>query len=107
MRFRISLLVLVLLMAAPFALFAQEAPSPDGAPVSTAPDTTPIEANPAATLKVNVNLVSLYFTVHDKRGALMPNLKKDDCSILEDKAPQTIKNFSAETDLPLTLGILL
>lgn len=107
MRLRISLLVLLLVVVAPFALFAQEAPSPDGAPVSTAPDTTPTEANPAATLRVNVNLVSLYFTVHDKRGALIPNLKKDDCSVLEDKAPQTIKNFSAETDLPLTLGIML
>lgn len=106
MRIRQSLLVL-LLAATSFALFAQEAPSPDASPVSNAPDTTPAENTPTTTLKVNVNLVSLYFTVHDKRGALIPNLTKDDCSIVEDKSPQKIKNFSAESDLPLTLGILL
>jgi len=109
MRFRRSFSVLlsvlpsVLLLVA-FAAFAQEAPSPDASPVSNAPDTTPMENTPTTTLKVNVNLVSLYFTVHDKRGALIPNLTKDDCSIVEDKAPQKIKNFSAESDLPLTLG---
>ena len=85
---------------------AQEAPSPDAPPVSTAPDTTQ-DDQPVATLKVNVNLVSLYFDVRDRRNALIPNLTKDDCTILEDKAPQKIKNFTAETDQPLTLGILL
>ena len=59
------------------------------------------------TLKLNVNLVDLFFTVKDKAGNLVPHLTKDDCSVSEDKAPQTLKNFSAETHLPLTLGILL
>jgi len=45
--------------------------------------------------------------VHDKHGALIPHLTKDDFNILEDKAPQKIKNFAAENDQPLTLGILL
>jgi VWFA-related protein len=107
MRFRPSFSVLLLLVCASLASFAQEAPSPDASPVSNAPDTTPVEDRATTTLKVNVNLVSLYFTVHDKRGGLIPNLTKDDCNIAEDKAPQKIKNFSAETDLPLTLGILL
>jgi VWFA-related protein len=106
MRLRQSLFVL-LLAATSFAVFAQEAPSPDASPVSTAPDTSQPDDRPATTLRVNVNLVSLYFTVHDKRGGLIPNLTKDDCNILEDKTPQKIKNFSAESDLPLTLGILL
>lgn len=107
MRLHPSLLVLLLIAVTSLALSAQEAPSPDASPVSTAPDTTARENNPVTTLKVNVNLVSLYFTVHDKRGALIPNLTKDDCSIVEDKEPQKIKNFNAETDLPLTLGIML
>ena len=106
MRIR-QLLLVLMLVATSFAAFAQEAPSPDASPVSNAPDTTPAENMPTTTLKVNVNLVSLYFTVHDKHGGLIPNLTKDDCSIVEDKAPQKIKNFSAEADLPLTLGILL
>jgi VWFA-related protein len=86
---------------------AQTAPSPDAPPVSTVPD-APEEEQPAATtLRVNVNLVSLFFTARDKHNGLVSTLTKKDCSILEDKQPQTIKNFSSEADLPLTLGILL
>jgi VWFA-related protein len=60
-----------------------------------------------STLKVNVNVVQLFFNVKDKRGALIPNLTKDDFQILEDGKPQTIKYFTAESNLPLTLGILI
>jgi VWFA-related protein len=89
-------------------ILAQAAPSPDAPPVSTAPDTTQQDDQlPATTLKVNVNLVSLYFSVRDKHNGLVSTLTKQDCTILEDKAPQTIKNWSAEADQPLTLGILL
>jgi VWFA-related protein len=87
--------------------FAQTTPSADAPPESQFPDTTQQESTPTATFKVNVNLVSLFFTVRDKHNGLIPTLSKSDCSIFEDKQPQTIKNFSAETDLPLTLGILL
>ncbi|MBV8114726.1 MAG: VWA domain-containing protein [Silvibacterium sp.] len=87
---------------------AQSAPSPDAPPTSTVPDDEPVStAVPTTTLKVNVNLVSLYFTVRDKHNGLVSTLTKQDCHILEDKQPQNIKNFSAESDLPLTLGILL
>ena len=85
---------------------AQLAPSPDAPPVSTAPDTTRDEA-PVATLKLSVNLVDLFFTVKDKNGELVPHLSKADCTVVEDKAPQTLKNFVAETNQALTLGILL
>ena len=61
----------------------------------------------AATLKVNVNVVQLFFNVKDKKGALIPNLTKDQFQVLEDGAPQTIKYFAAESNLPLTLGILI
>jgi VWFA-related protein len=88
-------------------LLAQEAPSADAPPVSTAPDTTQDDQAPAATLKVNVNLVSLYFSVRDRHNGLVSTLTKEDCNILEDKVPQKIKNWSAEVDQPLTLGILL
>src|SRR3989441_1373720 len=59
------------------------------------------------TLKVNVDVVQLFFNVKDKHGALIPNLTKDDFEIFEDRKPQTIKYFSAESNLPLTLGILI
>jgi VWFA-related protein len=62
---------------------------------------------PTETLKLNVNIVQLFFNVKDKHGALIPNLTKDDFEVLEDGKPQTIKYFTAESNLPLTLGILI
>jgi VWFA-related protein len=59
------------------------------------------------TLKVNVEVVQLFFNVKDKHGALIPNLTKDNFDVAEDGKAQTIKYFKAETDLPLTLGILI
>jgi VWFA-related protein len=59
------------------------------------------------TLKVNVDVVQLFFNVKDKHGALIPSLTKDNFEVLEDGKPQTIKYFKAESDLPLTLGILI
>jgi VWFA-related protein len=85
--------------------WAQLAPSPDAPPVSTAPAAP--EEEPVATLKLSVSLVDVVFTVKDKSGSLVPHLGKNDCTISEDKVPQTLKNFAAESHLPLTLGILL
>jgi VWFA-related protein len=56
---------------------------------------------------LQVNLVDVFFTVKDKNGNLVPHLNKSDCTIYEDKQPQTFKSFVAENNLPLTLGILL
>lgn len=88
------------------AAWGQLAPSPDAPPVSTAPP-APVEDVPLTTLKVDVNLVDLFFTVKDKNGNVVPHLTQNDCAILEDKQPQKLKSFVAETHLPLTLGILL
>jgi len=65
------------------------------------------EQTPTETLKVNVNVVQLFFNVKDKKGGLIPNLPKEKFQLLEDDKPQTIKYFSAESNLPLTLGILI
>jgi VWFA-related protein len=88
------------------AASAQLAPSPDAPPVSNAPAPSPDEQS-VATFKLNVNLVDVFFTVTDKSGNLVPHLTKEDCSISEDKVPQNLKSFVAETHQPLTLGILL
>jgi VWFA-related protein len=58
-------------------------------------------------IKVDVDLVNILTSVRDKRGALIPNLQKEDFTILEDGKPQTIKYFTKETDLPLTIGLLV
>jgi VWFA-related protein len=86
--------------------WAQLAPSPDAPPVSTAPAPSPDEES-VATFKLQVNLVDMFFTVKDKQGNLVPHLTKDDCTVYDDKEPQKLKSFVAETHQPLTLGILL
>src|SRR6201998_1408422 len=106
---RVPRTFVVLLFALPLfggAAWAHLVPSPDAPPVSNAPPPPPEEES-MGTLKLNVNLVDLFFTVKNKSGELVPHLTKDDCSVAEDKVPQTLKNFNAETHLPLTLGILL
>jgi VWFA-related protein len=111
MRFPLQMplrvLVLALLAASAAGLHAQLAPSPDESPVSHAPPPKPEDDAPVTTLKVDVNLVNLFFTVKDKDGALIPHLTKENCAVQEDKTPQTLKHFQAENNQPLTLGILL
>jgi VWFA-related protein len=106
MRFPLASLILALPLASASA-WSQLPPSPDAPPVSHAPAQPTDEDQSVATFHVNVNLVDLFFTVKDKSGNLVPHLNKDVCSVQEDKSPQTWKNFTAQTDLPLTLGILL
>ncbi len=65
------------------------------------------DQEPLQTFKVDVNVVNLYFNVKDKHGALIPDLKKEDFTVLEDGKPQTIKYFSTDSVQPLTLGILI
>jgi VWFA-related protein len=59
------------------------------------------------TLKVNVEVVQLFFNVKDKHGALIPHLNKDNFDLFEDGQGQTIKYFKAESDLPLTIGMMI
>jgi VWFA-related protein len=107
--------------AAPPARSAGQTPSPDQAQPPSSPDQSSQDQssqnqssqNQSArdqsmeTLRVNVDVVQLFFNVKDKKGALIPALTKDDFELSEDRQPQTIKYFAAESDLPLTLGILI
>jgi len=58
-------------------------------------------------ITVDVNVVNVLASVRDKKGALIPSLTKDDFTILEDGKAQPIKYFTKETDLPLTIGMLV
>ena len=64
-------------------------------------------AQQTAPITVNVNAVNLLATVRDKHGALVNNLSKDDFVLTQDAKPQTITYFAKESDLPLTLGLLV
>ena len=82
------------------------AQNPSGQPGASA-NRSQNQEEPIETLKVNVEVVQLFFNVKDKHGALIPSLTKTDFDVFEDAKPQTIKYFKAESDLPLTLGILI
>jgi VWFA-related protein len=58
-------------------------------------------------IKVDVNVVNVLASVHDKKNALITSLQKDDFQLFEDGQAQTIKYFTKETDLPLTIGMLV
>jgi VWFA-related protein len=60
-----------------------------------------------APIKVDVDVVNLYCSVRNKQNALISNLEKNDFTLAEDGTQQTIKYFTRETDLPLTIGLLV
>src|SRR5262245_57434829 len=61
----------------------------------------------AGTLNVQVKVVNVLATVRDKQGQIVNSLTKDYFILEEDNRPQSIHYFSRETDLPLTLGLLV
>jgi len=64
-------------------------------------------ADELSRITVDVTRVNLLYTVTDKKGRFVSNLTKDDFEILENKKQQKILEFTAETDLPLRLAILI
>ena len=56
---------------------------------------------------LDVTRVNMLFTVTDKKGRFVTDLGREDFQVLENKKPQSIAEFTAETDLPLRLGILI
>jgi VWFA-related protein len=58
-------------------------------------------------LRADVNLVSLYFTVRDKRDRLVTDLTKDAFKVLEDGRQQEVSFFAHHSDVPMNVGVLL
>src|ERR1700722_19009099 len=78
------------------------------APAATPPASqSPAPGTPTTTLSVDVKVVNLPVTVRDKKGKIVRDLTKDDFELEEDGKPQTIRYFSQETNLPLTIGLLV
>jgi VWFA-related protein len=62
----------------------------------------------ATTIKTNVNEVSLIFTVTDKHGHYVPNLKQSDFALLDNqRAPNHVTSFHQQINLPLRVGLLV
>ena len=79
-------------------LSAQKAPV-SGAPPAGEPD--------PGRIVLDVTRVNMLFTVTDKKGRFITDLAKDDFQLTEGKKQQTINQFTAESDLPLRLGLLV
>ena len=63
--------------------------------------------NTQGRLEVNVVQVPLIVTVADNKGQLVTTLKKEDFKVFEDNRLQKIDSFSSETDLPLSIALLV
>jgi len=70
-------------------------------------DTKTEESDKAKNLVINVDLVNVLFTVTDRRGKLVTDLAQKELKLFEDNRVQSITNFSRETDLPLTIALLI
>src|SRR5690349_10232062 len=67
----------------------------------------PAQQKPATqgTLRTDVDLVSVYFTVRDGKNRLMPDLKQEDFQVYENGHEQTIRFFAHHADVPLNIGV--
>ena len=59
-----------------------------------------------AQFSTGVRVVNVFAAVHDKQGKLVNSLTRDDFEITEDGRKQTLRYFSAQSDLPITMGLL-
>jgi Ca-activated chloride channel family protein len=67
----------------------------------------PARPDEATVITVDVTRVNLLYTVTDRKGRFVTDLTKDDFEVIESKKPQVVQEFTAESDLPLRLGILI
>ncbi len=114
---RPGLNLLVLALATAFltaALPAQQSAAPPVAQTPATPQAAAAQPNvsgadvSAPTIKVGVNEVNLIFTVTDKKGNFIPNLRQSDFALLDDqKAPAHVNSFHQQINLPLRVGIMI
>ena len=72
-------------------------------PPQEAPAADPTETR----IVLDVTRVNMLFTVTDKKGRFITDLTKDDFQVFENKKSQAIQEFTAESDLPLRIAILI
>jgi Ca-activated chloride channel homolog len=94
----------------PAAPTAQSAPAASQAVSnpSSKPNNDSNKTEPVSSFKVSTNEVNVVFTVTDKHGRRITDLKQNDFQVLDDnKAPAQINSFHAETNLPLQVALLI
>ena len=122
----VGLMLAVLFVATSGPALAQSAATASGQPAQAQqpklppvtqapPQTTPqtavqsnSQAGPAFTITSVVNEVNLIFTVTDKHGRFIRDMKESDFSLLDDRmAPVEVYSFTQQTNLPLRVGLLI
>lgn len=78
-----------------------------GAQNAAPSDAPKTEDESVATIKKTVDEVRVVFTVTDRHGHYINDLKKDDFKVLDDRKPAALQSFRSETDLPLQVGLLI
>ncbi|MGD0826323.1 MAG: VWA domain-containing protein [Terriglobales bacterium] len=87
-----------------------QAPSTPPAAGQTAPAPDNSESNSddsIATIKARVNEVRVVFTVTDRHGRYIKDLKQNDFKVIDDQKPAELRSFNSETNLPLQVGLLV
>jgi len=106
MRFwRIPAFLLTLVLAAP-SVWAQ-APAAPAAPATPPEPAQAAPAQPNQSIRTDVNLVDVLFTVVDRKNKMVSDLSQGNFTVFDDGKPQEIRFFSQQTDLPLRVGLLL
>jgi Ca-activated chloride channel family protein len=92
----------------PAAPPAPPAQNPPTQPQPPADQQTQPEPNAKPDISIVANEVNLIFTVTDKHGHYIPNLKQSDFALLDDqKAPKQVNSFHQQINLPLRVGIVI
>jgi VWFA-related protein len=109
-----SRLVLIFFAVCAAAQSGNSAPGASATPPATAQEQKAADPNaagsedPVTTIRSTTNEVNVVFTVTDKRGRRVTDLKQADFRVLDDnKPPQEIRSFHAEANLPLQVGLLI
>ncbi|HLG99690.1 MAG TPA: VWA domain-containing protein [Bryobacteraceae bacterium] len=87
--------------------FLLNAQTTDDKPAKSAQPPAETASGQDTRITLDVSRVNMLYTVSDKRGRFVTDLGKNDFEVLENKKPQSILEFAAETDLPLRLAILI
>ncbi|HEY1218162.1 MAG: VWA domain-containing protein [Bryobacteraceae bacterium] len=84
------------------------AAAPSQPPPPSAPSAAPAApSQPPAKYSAEVKVVNIFATVRDKKGQIVKDLDKEDFVLDEEGHAQVIRYFARDTDLPLTLGLLV
>jgi Ca-activated chloride channel family protein len=82
-------------------------PSLAQAPRPAAPKPAAADTSDLPVIRLDVTRVPLLFTVSDKKGHFVTDLKRDEFEVVENKKPQSILSFQGESELPLRLAVLI